>query len=119
TGPGRHAVVKHHHRKGRDHTTMQPSSQRAWRNALLGPVAVALLGTAMANQDLLRIQQDPGQVAMANVNYNGNNFSPLDRINTFNVRNLQVKWTCQLGVTDSMEAPPLVVGDTMYLLTPK
>jgi PQQ-dependent dehydrogenase (methanol/ethanol family) len=98
---------------------MQPSSQRAWRNVLLGTVAVALLGTAMANQDLLRIQQDPGQVAMANVNYNGNNFSPLDRINTFNVRNLQVKWTFQLGVTDSMEAPPLVVGDTMYLLTPK
>jgi len=56
---------------------------------------------------------------MPNVNYQGHNFSPLDRINTFNVRNLQVKWTFQLGVTDSLEAPPLVVGNTMYVLTPK
>src|SRR5690606_33834253 len=106
-------------RKGRDRTTMQPRSRRTWRNALLGTVTVALLGTAMANQDLLRIQQDPGQVPMANVNYQGTNFSPLDRINTYNVRNLQVQWTFQLGVTDSLEAPPIVVGDTMYILTPK
>ena len=98
---------------------MRFTLKRAWRLALAGVTAAALLGTAMANDDLLRIQQDPGQVAMANVNYQGWNFSPLDRINTYNVRNLQVKWTFQLGVTDSLEAPPLVVGDTMYVLTPK
>src|SRR5690606_34382488 len=63
--------------------------------------------------------QVPGNVAMANVNYEGQNFSPLDRINSFNVAGLQVKWTFQLGVTDSLEAPPLVVNDTMYILTPK
>jgi len=82
-------------------------------------LVAALLGSAFANNDVLRVTQDPGQVAMANVDYQGTNFSPLDRINTFNVRNLQVKWTFQLGVTDSLEAPPLVIGDTMYVLTPK
>ncbi len=91
----------------------------AWRHICLSVAAVALLGSAMANADVLQVLQDPGQVAMANVNYQGHNFSPLDRINTFNVRNLQVKWTFQLGVTDSLEAPPLVVGNTMYVLTPK
>src|SRR5690554_5771318 len=98
---------------------MRFTLKRAWRLALAGVTAAALLGTAMANDDLLRLQQSPGQVAMPNVNYQGHNFSPLDRINTFNVRNLQVKWTFQLGVTDSLEAPPLVVGNTMYVLTPK
>lgn len=98
---------------------MQRRNRGTWRFALLSALVAALLGSAFANNDVLRVTQDPGQVAMANVDYQGTNFSPLDRINTFNVRNLQVKWTFQLGVTDSLEAPPLVIGDTMYVLTPK
>lgn len=99
------------------------STSRTWRSWVVG-LALALLatgtlGTAFANAELIRIQRDAGQVAMANVNYEGWNYSPLDRINTFNVRNLQVDWTFQLGVTDSLEAPPIVVGNTMYILTPK
>ena len=82
-------------------------------------VAFAMLSNVSANSELLALQRDPGQVAMANVNYQGWNFSPLNRINEHNVQNLQVKWTFQLGVTDSLEAPPLVVGSTMYILTPK
>src|SRR5690606_35064628 len=85
----------------------------------LAVAAMLLASTAVANRDLLQIAQDPGQVPMANVNYEGQNFSPLDRINTGNVNRLQVKWTFQLGVTDSLEAPPLIVGNTMYILTPK
>ena len=81
--------------------------------------ALMLVSTAVANRDVLQITQDPGQVAMANVNYEGQNFSPLDRINVNNVNRLQVQWTFQLGVTDSLEAPPLIVGNTMYILTPK
>lgn len=87
--------------------------------ALLIVTAAMLVSTAAANDDILSIMQDPGQVPMANVNYQGWNHSPLNRINTFNVGNLQVKWTFQLGVTDSLEAPPLVVGNVMYILTPK
>ncbi|HET8985959.1 MAG TPA: PQQ-binding-like beta-propeller repeat protein, partial [Trueperaceae bacterium] len=82
-------------------------------------IAATILSSAFANSEILRIQRDAGQVPMANVNYAGWNYSPLDRINTFNVNNLEVKWTFQLGVTDSLEAPPIVIGNTMYILTPK
>ncbi|MBO8140625.1 MAG: PQQ-dependent dehydrogenase, methanol/ethanol family [Firmicutes bacterium] len=74
---------------------------------------------ALANNDLLVLEKEPGTWPMANGNYAGWNFSPLDRINTENVKDLQVKWTFQIGVTDSLEAPPLVVNNTMYILTPK
>ena len=36
-----------------------------------------------------------------------------------NVNDLVVKWTFQTGVLDSHEGTPLVIGDTMYLVTPK
>lgn len=98
---------------------MRNRSEMAWRRLVVGVMCLAMLGVASANDDLLGITQDPGQVAMANVNYLGQNYSPLDRINTFNVGGLQVKWTFQLGVTDSLEAPPIVINDTMYVLTPK
>lgn len=82
-------------------------------------VALAMAPAVAANSDLLLLQKDPGMWAMANGNYGGWNYSPLDRIDTDNVRDLQVKWTFQVGVTDSLEAPPLIVNNTMYILTPK
>ncbi len=103
--------------------TNKKTSQRGWRKAIT-PLALALavlltLGAASANAELLRIQRDASQWAMANGNYQGWNYSPLSQITNYNVKNLQVKWTLQLGVTDSLEAPPLVIGNTMYILTPK
>jgi PQQ-dependent dehydrogenase (methanol/ethanol family) len=56
---------------------------------------------------------------MANGNYSGWNYSPLEQINLGNVRNLSMAWTMQLGIQDSHEASPLVIGDTMYIVTPK
>ena len=56
---------------------------------------------------------------MPNGNYAGWNYSPLDQINVDNVENLAMAWTMQLGIQDSFEASPLVIGDTMYLVTPK
>lgn len=94
---------------------------QAWRAGLFLALAVMLMAaqTSFANEDLLQLQQQPGTWPMPNGSYRGWNFSPLDQINTENVSNLQVKWTFQIGVTDSLEAQPLVVGDTMYILTPK
>src|SRR5690625_3564198 len=86
----------------------------------------AILATAMmtlsmgfANDELKEIIADPAQWGLPNGNYEGWNYSHLDDINTENVQDLVVKWTMQLGVTDSLEAPPLVIGNTMYILTPK
>ena len=64
-------------------------------------------------------ESDPAQWVMANANYAGWNYSPLDQIDVDNVEDLTMAWTIQLGIQDSHEASPLVVGDTMYILTPK
>jgi PQQ-dependent dehydrogenase (methanol/ethanol family) len=92
---------------------------------LLMPLAslamAALMGAtaAVANEDVLTLSADPANNVMPNITYNGQNFSQLDEINLENVDDLEVEWTFQLGVADEAQAPPLVVGDTMYVVTPK
>lgn len=81
--------------------------------------AMLFLGVGLANDDLKEIMADPAQWGIPNGNYEGWNYSHLDDINSDNVDELVVKWTMQLGVTDSLEAPPIVIGNTMYILTPK
>ena len=62
---------------------------------------------------------DPSQWVMPNANHAGWNYSPLDQIDVDNVEQLTMAWTMQLGIQDSYEASPIVIGDTMYLVTPK
>ena len=64
-------------------------------------------------------ESDPAQWVMPNANYAGWNYSALDQINVDNVQTLEMAWTMQLGIQDSHEASPLVIGDTMYIVTPK
>ena len=96
---------------------------RRFLNSVVAVAAVALSGAmafgAIANDDVLKLQQDAKQVVQPNLTYNGWNYSTLDKINTSNVKDLTVAWTYQLGVTDETEAAPLVIGDTMYVVTPK
>ena len=80
---------------------------------------LAVSTTTVAHQGLQALQSDPKQWVMPNGNYAGWNYSPLDQINLKNVQNLTMAWTQQLGVQDSHEASPLVVGSTMYIVTPK
>ena len=82
-------------------------------------VTTGVSGTASANDDVLKISRTPGQVVMPNYTYNGYNYSTLDQITPANVKNLTVAWTMQIGILDSHEASPLVVGDTMYIASPK
>ena len=65
------------------------------------------------------LQADPAQWIMPNANYAGWNYSRLDQIDLDNVESLSMVWTQQLGIQDSHEASPLVIGDTMYIVTPK
>lgn len=88
--------------------------------ALLAALCLALVaGAALANDEILAMQDDPGNWVMPNQNYAGWNYSPLDQIDRTNVDQLRVAWTFQTGVLDSHEAQPLVIGNTMYVLTPK
>jgi PQQ-dependent dehydrogenase (methanol/ethanol family) len=50
--------------------------------------------------------------------YANTRFSGLDQINKDNVKNLQVAWTFSTGLSRGHEAAPLVIGDTMYIVTP-
>jgi PQQ-dependent dehydrogenase (methanol/ethanol family) len=71
------------------------------------------------HQGLLALQKDPKQWVMPNGNYSGWNYSALDQINLSNVGNLTMAWSLQLGILDAHEASPLVIGNTMYIVTPK
>jgi lanthanide-dependent methanol dehydrogenase len=63
-------------------------------------------------------QNEDGQWTMAPKNYASTRFSGLAGINTTNVSGLKAAWTFSTGATNGHEATPLVVGDTMYVVTP-
>jgi PQQ-dependent dehydrogenase (methanol/ethanol family) len=63
-------------------------------------------------------EPEDGQWLMAAKNYQNTRFSGLDEINASNVANLKVAWTFSTGVDRGQEAAPLIVGDTMYVVTP-
>ncbi len=50
--------------------------------------------------------------------YANSRYSPLDQVNTHNVGKLRIAWTFSDGTLHGHEAAPLVVGDTMYVVTP-
>jgi alcohol dehydrogenase (cytochrome c) len=50
--------------------------------------------------------------------YANSRYSPLDQVNTDNVGKLRIAWTFSDGTLYGHEAAPLVVGDTMYVVTP-
>ncbi|OHV64505.1 methanol dehydrogenase [Mesorhizobium sp. LCM 4577] len=61
---------------------------------------------------------DDGQWRMPAKNYASTRYSELAEINEGNVKNLQVAFTFSTGVNKGQEAAPLVVGTTMYIVTP-
>ena len=68
--------------------------------------------------DPASLQQDDGQWVMPAKNYASTRFSSLDEINAQNVNRLGVSWTFSTGMVAGHEAAPLVVGSTMYVVTP-
>lgn len=61
---------------------------------------------------------DDGQWLMPAKNYESTRFSGLDQINTENVKDLKLAWTFSTGLVRGHEAAPLVVANTMYIVTP-
>ncbi|MBV8356892.1 MAG: methanol/ethanol family PQQ-dependent dehydrogenase [Deltaproteobacteria bacterium] len=60
---------------------------------------------------------DDGQWTMAPKNYANTRFTSLDQINNNNVKDLHVEFTFSLGVDRGQEAAPLVLDNTMYVVT--
>ncbi|HEX2268237.1 MAG TPA: methanol/ethanol family PQQ-dependent dehydrogenase [Pyrinomonadaceae bacterium] len=65
-----------------------------------------------------KIDEEDGQWQMPAKNYASTRFSGLSEINTGNVNNLKVAWTFSTGAVRGHEAAPLVVNNTMYVVTP-
>ncbi len=59
-----------------------------------------------------------GEWGMAAKDYSSTRFSSLAEINTSNVAGLREVWNFSTGVLRGHEAAPLVIGNTMYLVTP-
>lgn len=60
----------------------------------------------------------PGEWQMPARDYANTRFSPLNQINRSNVARLKVAWTFADGTLYGHEGAPLVVGDTMYVVSP-
>ncbi|MBL29126.1 MAG: PQQ-dependent dehydrogenase, methanol/ethanol family [Rhodospirillaceae bacterium] len=73
---------------------------------------------AHAADDLIDLSQDDAQWVMPAKNYASTRFSGLENITPENAKQLQVAWTFSTGIATGHEAAPLVVGDTMYVVTP-
>jgi glucose dehydrogenase len=61
---------------------------------------------------------DDGQWTMPAKNFANTRYSELDEIKAENAKNLQVAFTFSTGVNRGQESSPLVVGGTMYVLSP-
>jgi len=85
---------------------------------LTSGIAICAASMAYANDDLMKLMDDPTQWAIQTGDYENQRYSELDQINAENVGDLQVDWTFSTGVLRGHEGSPLVVGDTMYVHTP-
>jgi len=106
----------------------KPAGQRTslrWENineirrdgALIVPVAVMCL-CALVARPVHAAGDNAGDWSMPARDYASTRFSPLDAINTANASALRVAFTFDTGVNRGQEAAPIVVGNTMYVVTP-
>jgi lanthanide-dependent methanol dehydrogenase len=86
--------------------------------SILGAVSALAAGSAYANDDLIKMSQNPNDWVMPSRTYDAQRYSPLKQINAGNVGKLQVAWTFSTGVLRGHEGAPLVVGNVMYVHTP-
>jgi PQQ-dependent dehydrogenase (methanol/ethanol family) len=84
----------------------------------LSTAALVAAGSTYANEELIKLSQDPKQWVMPAGNYANTRHSTLKQITTDNVGKLQVAWTFSTGVLRGHEGAPLVVGDVMYVHGP-
>jgi len=95
----------------------------AWRRVVPGSFAFLLLapGLAAAQSPVppaSAAPKDDGQWTMPAKNYAATRFSELQQIDGGNVGKLAVAFTFSTGVNKGQEAAPLVVNNTMFLVTP-
>jgi lanthanide-dependent methanol dehydrogenase len=86
--------------------------------ACLGAMATFVVGVAYANEELIKMSQNPKDWVQPAGDYANTRYSKLNQINASNVGKLQVAWTFSTGVLRGHEGGPLVIGNIMYVHTP-
>ena len=97
-----------------------PATRRRGRRllpALLAASTLPLAAQAAPQPPASAAPKDDGQWTMPAKNYAATRFSSLNQINTGTVKNLQVAMTFSLGVDKGQEAAPIVVDNTMYIVS--
>ena len=94
--------------------TGQAAETPSTKSATAAPAAA---GVAKAASEASPGNTDGDWVRAAR-DYANTRFSPLNQITSANAKQLRVAWTFSTGVDRGQEAAPLVVGDTMYVVTP-
>ena len=85
--------------------------------ACLGVTAMFAVN-AQANDELIKLSQDPKGWVMPTGDYANTRYSKLDKITAANVGKLQVAWTFSTGVLRGHEGAPLVIGNMVYVHGP-
>ena len=101
--------------------------KRHWMlSALLGAsalVSASALAGEITNYSPVTAQRlanpEPGNWMLYRRTYDGQGYSPLDKINAQNVKNLEPVWTFSTGVNEGHEAPPIVNNGIMFIATPQ
>ena len=75
-------------------------------------------GPVLANDELIKMSENPKNWVMPAGDYANTRFSKLNQITADNVGKLQVAWTFSTGVLRGHEGAPLVIDGTMYVHTP-
>jgi len=88
--------------------------------AVVATVAAGLLAAQAWTDEPGRTKADAGdgQWVRAAHDYASTRYSGLAQITSANVRQLRLAWSFHTGVERGQEAAPLVIGDTLYVVTP-
>ncbi|MCK1636614.1 methanol/ethanol family PQQ-dependent dehydrogenase [Bradyrhizobium sp. 157] len=86
--------------------------------ACLGAMATFVVGVAYANEELIKMSQNPKDWVQPAGDYANTRYSKLNQINASNAGKLQVAWTFSTGVLRGHEGGPLIIGNMMYVHTP-
>jgi len=82
-----------------------------------GLMAALGAGTAMANDEVIKMSQDPNVWGTPGGDYALTRHSKLGDINKSNAKDLEMVWSMSTGGPRGHEGQPLVVGNTMYYVS--
>src|SRR5438105_14493838 len=84
----------------------------------VGALAVFAAGGANANDELIKMSQNPQDWVMPTGDYFNQRYSQLKQITEGHIGKLQVSWTISTSLQSGPESAPLVIGHHQSLQVP-